>query len=549
MSILGTITSVCLGTLSGYAFARLRVPVANFFFFLILSMMFIPIYIYLIPLFVQMKQLHLTNNLWNLVIVYTFFNLPTSTYVMRSFFLSIHHELEEQALIDGASQWQVFAKIMAPLVARRLQLHLHHRLPSLLGGVSLGLGLQSPDGGQDVAGGAVHVHHLDERFLVVSDGRPIPGHHSLGPDLCRFPEILRARVDRGRDEENSSRCGLFTTTLSLMASLSMEVHLRMEIKSRREWRARPRPRHDIGRQENWAAPSWPEEAVTYLPVPGLWQTSRPELKGAVWYERAFSHPGRLSSRRARRNQGRREQLPGRRLAERDPPGPARRRVYAVLFRARRSAPTRAENRLVLRVADVTDDTTEFDGLLAKQIPGGKERWYYQASGIWQSVTLRSTGPAWFDSVRLLPDLDRAELVWRAAIGAIRRSRKRCSWSKSSTPRDARIAASRRESLRLPAGSMAIEGKFSLPACDAWSPADPVPLHRPAAPGGKRRTPGGADGLPPFHHDRRPVPPERPGNGAQGGPPAAQLPGHPALSAGPRLGPPGIDRGQGSRVQP
>ena len=115
VSVLGTLTSVCLGTLSGYAFARLRVPLANFFFFLILSMMFIPIYIYLIPLFVQMKQLHLTNNLWNLVMVYTFFNLPTSTYVMRSFFLSIHHELEEQALIDGASQWQVFTKIMAPL--------------------------------------------------------------------------------------------------------------------------------------------------------------------------------------------------------------------------------------------------------------------------------------------------------------------------------------------------------------------------------------------------------------------------------------------------
>ncbi len=115
VSILGTVGAVSLGTLSGYAFARLRVPFGNLFFFLILSMMFIPIYIYLIPLFVQMKRLHLTNNLWNLVMVYIFFNLPTSTYVMRSFFLSIHHELEEQALIDGASQWQVFAKIMAPL--------------------------------------------------------------------------------------------------------------------------------------------------------------------------------------------------------------------------------------------------------------------------------------------------------------------------------------------------------------------------------------------------------------------------------------------------
>lgn len=115
VGVLGTLTSVSLGTLSGYAFARLRVPGANFFFFLILSMMFIPIYIYLIPLFIQMKQLNLTNNLWNLIIVYTFFNLPTSTYVMRSFFLSIHRELEEQALIDGASQWQVFTKIMAPL--------------------------------------------------------------------------------------------------------------------------------------------------------------------------------------------------------------------------------------------------------------------------------------------------------------------------------------------------------------------------------------------------------------------------------------------------
>jgi ABC-type glycerol-3-phosphate transport system permease component len=117
VSILGTIFPVCLGTLGGYAFARLRVPLANFFFYIILGMLFIPLYIYLIPLFVQMKNLHLTNNLWNLIMVYTFFNLPTSTYVMRSFFLTIHHELEEQALIDGASQWQVFVRIMAPLSA------------------------------------------------------------------------------------------------------------------------------------------------------------------------------------------------------------------------------------------------------------------------------------------------------------------------------------------------------------------------------------------------------------------------------------------------
>ena len=107
--------SMVLAVLAGYAFARLRFPLSEAVFLLIIGVLFLPVFIYIIPLFVQMRKLHFTNSLQSLVIVYAFFSLPASIYIARGYFESIPGELSESGLIDGASHLAVFRHLMLPL--------------------------------------------------------------------------------------------------------------------------------------------------------------------------------------------------------------------------------------------------------------------------------------------------------------------------------------------------------------------------------------------------------------------------------------------------
>jgi ABC-type glycerol-3-phosphate transport system permease component len=107
--------SLVLAVLAGYGFARLRFPLSEIFFMLVIGVLFLPVFIYIIPLFVQMRQLHLTNSLQSLVIVYTFFNLPVGIFIARGYFESLPGELAESGLIDGAGHFAIFRRIMLPL--------------------------------------------------------------------------------------------------------------------------------------------------------------------------------------------------------------------------------------------------------------------------------------------------------------------------------------------------------------------------------------------------------------------------------------------------
>lgn len=107
--------TVCVATLAGYAFAKLRFPLSEAVFLLVLAVMFLPVFTYVIPLFIQMRGLRLTNTLANLVLVYVFFNLPSSVFIARGYFESLPSELVESGLMDGASQAVVFRRLMLPL--------------------------------------------------------------------------------------------------------------------------------------------------------------------------------------------------------------------------------------------------------------------------------------------------------------------------------------------------------------------------------------------------------------------------------------------------
>lgn len=110
-----TISTVFISSLMAYAFSRMRFPGKEVFFYILLLGMMIPPVMLIIPQFIIVKNLHLLDNLWGLIVVYISVTLSMQTFLLRSFFETIPRELEEAVLVDGGSRWDIFIKIILPL--------------------------------------------------------------------------------------------------------------------------------------------------------------------------------------------------------------------------------------------------------------------------------------------------------------------------------------------------------------------------------------------------------------------------------------------------
>jgi multiple sugar transport system permease protein len=113
VTILVVIGQVFTSILGGYAFSRLRFRGRDKIFLLYLGSIMIPFVVLLIPLYRLMIAIDWGNTLTSLVIPFVF--TAYGTFLMRQFFVSIPKELEEAAVIDGASRWTVLWKIFFPL--------------------------------------------------------------------------------------------------------------------------------------------------------------------------------------------------------------------------------------------------------------------------------------------------------------------------------------------------------------------------------------------------------------------------------------------------
>lgn len=112
-----------IGSFTGYALAKFKFPGKKLSTFIIFTMTSLPPLIIIIPYFIQIKAIaeilpfmDLTDNLLGLLLPYTAFNLPLATFVLRSFFQEIPEDLWKAAKVDGASNFQIFYKVIAPLV-------------------------------------------------------------------------------------------------------------------------------------------------------------------------------------------------------------------------------------------------------------------------------------------------------------------------------------------------------------------------------------------------------------------------------------------------
>ena len=109
--------SVCtiIAILAAYAFAQMSFPGRDILFNLITPLMVIPPIVMVIPMFVLFRQLHLVNNLGGPLIIYAGLMLPFTIYLLRNFFVTIPKEIQDAALIDGCTGFQVLTKIYLPL--------------------------------------------------------------------------------------------------------------------------------------------------------------------------------------------------------------------------------------------------------------------------------------------------------------------------------------------------------------------------------------------------------------------------------------------------
>ena len=99
---------------AGYALARFEIPGKEVIFVVLLLALIVPYQALLTPMFLLFARVGLTNTLVGLAILHTAIQLPFSLYVLRNSLSAVPRELEEAAIVDGASSWQVLLRVLVP---------------------------------------------------------------------------------------------------------------------------------------------------------------------------------------------------------------------------------------------------------------------------------------------------------------------------------------------------------------------------------------------------------------------------------------------------
>ncbi len=110
------IITLVLGFLAAAAISRFRLRGAAAFLVLILVVQMVPGTALIIPTFLLLDNLHLTDNYFGLIIVYAAATLPFTIWVLRGFVRGVPYELEEAGQVDGLSRFGAFVRILLPLV-------------------------------------------------------------------------------------------------------------------------------------------------------------------------------------------------------------------------------------------------------------------------------------------------------------------------------------------------------------------------------------------------------------------------------------------------
>ena len=117
VAVASTFLATAIGTIGAYSLARLRFLGRAFMSSAVLITYLVPPSILFIPLYAQIRNLGLADSLAGLIAAYPSFTVPFVTWLLMGYFESIPEELEEAAMIDGATRFGAFARVVLPLAA------------------------------------------------------------------------------------------------------------------------------------------------------------------------------------------------------------------------------------------------------------------------------------------------------------------------------------------------------------------------------------------------------------------------------------------------
>jgi multiple sugar transport system permease protein len=115
VSVVSTLLSIACSVLAAYSIERLRFRGSRYVGMAIFLAYLVPPSILFIPLATMVYKLNLFDTRFALILTYPTFLIPFCTWLLMGYFKSIPYELEECALIDGASRWQILVRIILPL--------------------------------------------------------------------------------------------------------------------------------------------------------------------------------------------------------------------------------------------------------------------------------------------------------------------------------------------------------------------------------------------------------------------------------------------------
>ena len=119
MSVLVTVTStiatVFISAWAAYGLTRVTIPFNRAIVTVILGGLMLAPAVALIPLVKMFQSLGLYNTFWALLILYTAFRIPFTTFLIRAYMIDLPREIDEAAEVDGASRWSTFWRIILPM--------------------------------------------------------------------------------------------------------------------------------------------------------------------------------------------------------------------------------------------------------------------------------------------------------------------------------------------------------------------------------------------------------------------------------------------------
>jgi ABC-type glycerol-3-phosphate transport system permease component len=115
VAVCSTIFSVTVATLAAYSLSRLRYPGRGVLSSSVFFVYLFPSTLLFIPMYIVLNSLHMLDWLPALIAVYLTFTIPFSIWLLKAYFLTIPRELEDAALVDGATRWQSLVLIVMPL--------------------------------------------------------------------------------------------------------------------------------------------------------------------------------------------------------------------------------------------------------------------------------------------------------------------------------------------------------------------------------------------------------------------------------------------------